>query len=91
MTINKASKDDLYPLPNVEDLFASLGGGKRFSKIDLKQTFSQVRLDNESKVYTTINTPLGLFRYTRLPFGVSTAPVIFQRLIEVTLQGIPKV
>ena len=33
-----------------------------------------------------INTHKGLFRYTCLPFGISSAPGIFQ---ETLLQGIP--
>ena len=38
-----------------------------------------------------INTHKGLFRYNRLPFGVSAAPAIFQRTIEGVLQGISNV
>ena len=38
-----------------------------------------------------VTTPLGLFRYTRLPFRVSTAPAVLQRIIDHTLQGIPRV
>ena len=32
-----------------------------------------------------------MFRYNRLPFGISSAPGIFQRTMESLLQGIPKV
>uniref|UniRef100_A0A1X7TWP3 Reverse transcriptase domain-containing protein n=1 Tax=Amphimedon queenslandica TaxID=400682 RepID=A0A1X7TWP3_AMPQE len=39
----------------------------------------------------TINTHKGLFRYTRLPFGVASAPAIFQRTMDSILQGIPRV
>ena len=38
-----------------------------------------------------INTHKGLFRYTRLPYGISSAPGIFQRVMENLLQGIPSV
>ena len=38
-----------------------------------------------------INTHKGLYRYNRLPFGVSAAPSIFQRIMENLLQGIPHV
>ena len=89
LTVNRASQDDQYPLPNVEDMFATLTGGKTFTKLDLRHAYAQVPLDDTSKVYTTINTPLGLFRYNRMPFGVSSAPSCFQRIIEGTLQGIP--
>ena len=39
----------------------------------------------------TINTHMGLYQYNRLPFGVSSAPAIFQRTIENILKGIPRV
>ena len=53
--------------------------------------YLQVPLDEMSKQLVVINTQKGLFRYTRLPYGVSSAPGIFQRLMENVLQGIPNV
>ena len=91
VTINTASKTDLYPLPRIEDLFASLAGGKSFTKLDLAHTFQQIPLTEDSKQYTTINTHKGLFHYNRLPFGISSAPGIFQRAMESILQGLPQV
>ena len=90
-TINPCSALDRYPIPKVEDLFASLAGGRMFSKIDLRQAYQQVPLEPESKKYVVINTLKGLFQYTRLPFGISSAPGIFQRLMENILQGLPGV
>ena len=78
-------------MPRVEDLFTALCGGQRFTKIDLKQAYTQIMLEEDCKKYTTINTLLGLFQYTRLPFEVSTAPAIFQRVIEGMLVGIPNI
>lgn len=90
-TVNPASKLDRYPIPRIQDLFARLSGGKLFTKLDLSQAYLQVPLDEESKKLLVINTQKGLFRYTRLPYGVSSAPGIFQRLMETVLQGIPNV
>ena len=90
-TINPVSTLDKYPIPKVEDLFSTLAGGKIFCKIDLSQAYQQLPLADESKQYVVINTQKGLFRYTRLPFGVSSAPGIFQRVMENVLQGIPNV
>ena len=75
-TVNPVSKLDRYPIPKIEDLFSTLAGGKIFSKIDLSQAYQQLPLDEESKQYVVINTHKGLFRYTRLPFGISSAPGI---------------
>ena len=55
------------------------------------QAYQQLKLDEESKKFTTINTHKGLFQYNRLPFGVSSSPGIFQRAIENLLQGIPHI
>ena len=90
-TVNAASRVDRHPLPKVEDLFATLSGGRIFSKLDLSQAYQQVLLEDVSRDLVTINTQKGLFRYTRLPFGVSSAPGIFQRVMEEVLQGIPNV
>ena len=88
VTVNLAAKTDTYPLPKREGLFASLSGGKLFSKVDLASAYQQIPLDEQSKEYTTINTPKGLYCYNRLPFGVASAPSIFQRTMESILQGI---
>ncbi len=91
MTINPVSRLDAYPIPKIEDLFAMLTKGKWFTKIDLSNAYQQLLLDEESRKYVVINTSKGLFRYTRLPFGISSAPGIFQRVIESVLRGIPGV
>ena len=72
-------------------LFSSLAGGTSFSKLDLAHAYLQIPLEEESKKYVTINTQRGLYRYNRLPFGVASAPAIFQRTMEDILRGIPQV
>ena len=90
-TINQVSKLDNYPIPKTEDLLATLGGGNKFTKLDMSHAYQQFLLDEESKKFTTINTHKGLYQYNRLPFGVSSVPGIFQRTMENLLQGIPHV
>ena len=88
MTVNSASKLDAYPIPRIEDL---LSRGVCFSKLDLSQAYLQLELEEDSKQFVVINTHKGLFRYNRLPFGISSAPGIFQRTMESLLQNIPSV
>ena len=88
VTVNQIAKLDKYPIPRIDDLFSSLEGGKTFSKLDLARAYQQIPLDNDSKKFTTINTAKGLYQYNRLPFGISSAPSIFQRVMEGILQGI---
>ena len=49
VTVNKASKLDRYPIPKVEDLFATLSCGSSFTKLDMSQAYQQIRLDDDSK------------------------------------------
>ncbi|KAL5515075.1 hypothetical protein EMCRGX_G000193 [Ephydatia muelleri] len=91
VTVNSVANVESYPLPRINDLLASLTGGKVFSKLDLSHAYLQLPLDEKSKEYVTITTHRGLFRYNRMPFGVASAPAIFQRTMERILQGIPHV
>ena len=91
VTVNQAAKLDKYPLPWIEDIFASLEGGNILSKLYLAHAHQQAPLDEASKKFNTSNTSKGLYQYTRLPFGVSLAPAIIQRTMESHLQGIPNV
>ncbi|XP_033992105.1 uncharacterized protein K02A2.6-like [Trematomus bernacchii] len=89
LTVNTVSSLEQYPIPRMEDLFAALTGGKQFTKLDMSHAYQQILMDDESKKYLTVNTHRGLFTYNRLPFGVASAPAIFQRTLEGLLQGIP--
>ena len=73
LTVNKAAKVDQYPIPNIDDLYSKLSGGVAYSKLDLSHAYEQVCLSNESQHLTTITTLKGLFAYTRLCYGVSSA------------------
>lgn len=78
-TINLALISDHFPLPKIDDLMMKFSGKKIFSTIDLKGAYQQLGVDKESQKLLTMNTPFGLFRFKRLPFGISPAPSIFQK------------
>ena len=79
-TINKYSSLEPYPVPTLEELMGKLQGGEKFTKLDLSKAYHQLELSPKSKKYTTINTTKGLYQYNRLPFGVTSAVTIFQRI-----------
>ena len=91
VTVNPYLDVDQHPLPKPTELFACLTGGKRFTKLDLSSAYQQLLLDEESSKLVAINTQKGLFRFTRLPFGVASAPAVFQRTMDTILQGVPQV
>ena len=62
LTVNEVSKLDVYPLPHIDDLLATLSGGEVFSELNLNNAYQQLLLDEESKKYT-IHTTKGLFQY----------------------------
>ena len=88
VTINPVLDIDQYPLPRPEDLFATLAGGRYFSTLDLSHAYNQILLDEDARRYLTINTHRGLYRYARLPFGVASAPSIFQKSMDQLLSGL---
>nr|CAH8840276.1 unnamed protein product [Trichobilharzia regenti] len=89
--LNAALEQHHYPLPTPDDLFTVLNGGSYFAKLDLADAYLQVEVAPECRELLTINTHRGLFQYNRLPFGVKTAPAIFQQLMDTILAGIPGV
>jgi len=91
VTINQSVEEETYPLPNTEDLFATLAGGKLFTKLDLSHAYQQLELDKDSEKYLTVNTHRGLYVYHRLSYGVSSAPSIFQGVMDQILQGLDHV
>lgn len=91
VTINNEIETDKYPLPRIEELFTKLNGGQEFSKLDLTSAYQQIELDPASQELVTINTHRGLFKYTRLPFGITSAPSKFQKIMDVLLSKLPNV
>ena len=90
LTVNKEATCDSYPLPTPDDIFATLHGGKKFSKLDLAGAYQQLVLDEQSREILTINTHKGLFQPTRLQYGVHSATAIFQREMDQRLAHIPR-
>ena len=88
VTINQHLKVDHYPMPKAEDIFSTLNGGEKFTKLDLSQAYLQLPLDEESQKLTTISTHKELFQYTRLPYGIASAPAIFKMTMDKILQGL---
>ena len=91
VTVNPQLHVPQYPIPLPEDVFLKLRGGQRFTKLDVKSAYQQLPLDPESQQFVTINTHRGLYRYKRLPFGIASSPALFQRTMDIILQGLDHV
>ena len=87
-TVNKAILRPVYPIPTLEENLHRFHQAKIFSTFDIKDAFQTIKLTEESSLLTTMHTPWGRYRWTRLPFGISSAPEEFQRRIHDVLCGL---
>ncbi|XP_060583899.1 uncharacterized protein K02A2.6-like, partial [Ruditapes philippinarum] len=86
---NKAILRERFPMPNIEEVLMQMNGSVIFSKLDLKQSFHQIELDEKSRYITTFVCHKGLYQYKVLNFGINMAPETHQRIIQQLLQDIP--
>ena len=84
---NQAIIRERQPIPTVEEVLQDLNGSTIFNRVDLKWGFHQTLLAGESRHVTTFVTRRGLYRYTRLMFGVTSAPEKYQQIIRDVLRG----
>ncbi len=75
-------------MPTTEEVATKFNNAKVFSVLDAKSGFWQIRLDEESSMLTTLNTPSGRFRWLRMPFGICSAPEEFQRRMNNTFENL---
>ena len=83
--LNAALKREHYKLPVFDDVLPKLKDAKVFSKLDVREAYWHVRLDEESSKLTTMITPSGWYRWKRLPFGLKVSSEIFQRKLDEAL------
>ena len=86
--LNRAIRRENYPLPTIEDVATRLTGAKVFTILDVRSGFWHVRLSDASSPLTTFNTPFGRFRWLRMPFGICSAPEVFQRRMHEVIEGL---
>ena len=86
--VNKAIKRDCYKTPTVqiEEITHLLAGSKKFTKVDGTSSYLCIVLDYESSLLTTFNTPWVRYRFVHLPWGISCAQDIFQRMMDQILE-----
>ena len=81
-SLNNKIVKDREPISNSQAIFSNLSSCKYFTSIDLKNGFWQIPLDKDCRKYTAFITEFGLFQFKVLPFGISTGPAIFSRLMR---------
>ncbi|UYV61749.1 hypothetical protein LAZ67_1006322, partial [Cordylochernes scorpioides] len=89
--LNKWVLREHYTLPAPENILAKIPKAKSYSVLDAKSAFWQVPLSENTSKYLVMSTPFGRYRFLRLPFGISSAPEIFQKIMHKIFCDIPNV
>ena len=72
--LNAVTTKDSYSIPNIQDVFDSLGGAKYFTTLDLKSGYWQIPVAQEDIPKTAFSTRNGLWEFLKMPFGLSNKP-----------------
>lgn len=80
--LNAKTRKDAYPLPRIDESLDALGRAQYFSAIDLASACNQVEVRPDDRHKTAFTTPIGLYEYNRMPFGLCNVPGTFQRLMQ---------
>ena len=87
-SLNQQTVKSRYPLPRIDDLFDRLQGAQVFSSIDLQSAYYQVRLKPDDVPKTAFTTPMGLYEFKVLCFGLTNDPGTFQNIMNDVLRDV---
>ena len=80
--LNGQTVNDFYPIPRPDELLQRLDGAQIFSKIDMRDGYHQIPMKYRDRVKTSFTCRYGTYQFTVMPFGLSTAPATFQRMMN---------
>ncbi|MBW0503869.1 hypothetical protein O181_043584 [Austropuccinia psidii MF-1] len=80
------TKSDRYPIPRIPHALDKLAKAKYITKKDCKKGFHQNGVRPNSMKKIKIICHMGIYEYTRMPFGIKNAPAHFQRMMDTIFQ-----
>ena len=85
--VNAVTQDYDWPLPRLQDLRHRLRGARWFARMDLSDAFFRIRVPAQWRPYTAFRSDGVTYQFTRMPFGLKTAPAVFQRYMDHSLKA----
>ena len=87
--VNDRTKNDAFPVPQIDRIIKDIRDAKIFSKIDLAKGYYQIVMNPEDKPITAFEWHNKLWQFKRMPFGLSTAPKTFLRVMDQIFHQFP--
>ena len=80
--LNQAREREDFKPPSLEMISNTLNGCKVFSVVDIAYCYWHQKLTEKSSFLCTFNSPFGRYRFKRMPFGISCASEVAQKMVE---------
>lgn len=77
--LNEAIRKEHFLIPSVDEISSKLSRKKFFTVLDMRDGYWQIELDTPSSELCSFGTPFGTYQFLRMPFGISSAPEVFQK------------
>lgn len=84
--LNAVTKKNVYPLPRIDDSLRQLLKAKKFTRLDLRGAYNQIRIKQGDEYKTAFRTRYGLYQYNVMPFGLTNAPATCQQFMNDVLR-----
>ena len=87
--LNDVTKKDSYPLPHIRDVIDRMEGAQFWTTLDAASAYWSMPVAEEDKEKTAFSVPRGKFEFNVTPFGLCNAGASYQRMMDITLSGLP--
>ena len=86
--LNLRIVDERFPMPTMTELLSKFKNKKYLTSIDLKSGYWNIEVAEEDREKLAFITPWGLYEWNRMPFGIKTAPMVFQKAMYKIFEGL---